>query len=75
MLDKKLIENINLSLYNFDFQIYCHICGQLTDPEWICERCGEHYCERCSAPYNIHTQIDYNCCSSCYENYIDNCRE
>ena len=60
---KHILDKLNL----FDFQVYCHICGNVTDTDWICARCGEHYCDDCGAPFTIHTQIDYPCCVSCYD--------
>lgn len=43
----------------------CHICGQPSESDNICERCDEYYCEKHKAHYNQFTQIDYNCCSEC----------
>lgn len=42
----------------------CHICGRKTDI--ICRNCEEPFCEKCQAPYNQFSQIDYDCCESCY---------
>lgn len=43
----------------------CHICGELNEEEWECEKCNEIYCENCSAPFTYHSPIDYNCCIDC----------
>lgn len=42
----------------------CHICGGKA--EYKCEKCEEPHCETCQAPYNQFSQIDYDCCESCY---------
>lgn len=47
----------------------CHICGNQNKEEWVCERCDQIYCESCSAKYDCFSQIDYNCCSNCVDNY------
>lgn len=50
---------------------HCHLCGKETEIDFVCEKCEEFYCEDCSAKYTIHTQIDYSCCESCSNVYID----
>lgn len=45
----------------------CHICGGKSN--FTCERCDEYMCENCQAPYNQFSQIDYNCCDSCYNTH------
>lgn len=43
----------------------CHMCGNLTDPEYICETCDELVCEDCMVKFTIHNQIDYCLCKCC----------
>ena len=50
-------------------KIACHICGTKTD--FQCEKCDEYMCHDCQAPYNQFSQIDYNCCTSCYQTQRD----
>lgn len=53
--------------------IKCHICGDINEEEWICEKCDQVYCENCSADFTYHSPIDFNCCEDCanidYRNY------
>jgi len=71
LINTNNIKHILDKLETFDFQVYCHICGNVTYYDWICDRCGKHYCGYCDAPFTIHTQIDYPCCISCYNNDVD----
>jgi hypothetical protein len=64
-LGYKLIEWVNV-FYDKVKKPECHCCGYETELEMVCEKCDDFYCENCSAPFTIHTQIDYNCCESCY---------
>lgn len=51
-----------LGLWEYDKPLnICHVCSNITDPDWICEDCG--------ASYNQFTQIDYNCCKKCEESF------
>jgi len=72
VLFTKPIENIKgkLSFWESGYEV-CHICGQHTHPECICDDCDEHYCIDCSALYNQFTQIDYSCCKRCAVNKYD----
>lgn len=59
-----------LGLWEYDGPVnFCHICGRVTGPEYICEICGEPYCTDCGASYNQFTRIDFNCCKECGESY------
>lgn len=51
-----------LQLWNFHL---CDNCKTPTKEIFECELCGGDVCANCQASYNIHTQIDYNCCSGC----------
>ncbi|MDB5144199.1 MAG: hypothetical protein JWQ66_2912 [Mucilaginibacter sp.] len=44
----------------------CHICGGLTEPEFLCTQCDELVCEDCMVKMTIHNQIDYCLCESCH---------
>ena len=43
----------------------CHICGNLTDEDYICQRCGEYVCEDCWVPVTYHNQCTETRCQSC----------
>ena len=43
----------------------CHICGTLTEEDWVCKKCDQHYHPGCAVSMTYHNQIDYNCCSEC----------
>ena len=45
--------------------IYCHICYDETDPEFVCDTCGEYYCEQCSYIYSLHYQHQGARCYIC----------
>jgi len=44
---------------------YCYICYSQTDPEFICDRCDEHYCEDCSYTFSLHYQFQGSRCYRC----------
>jgi len=56
-----------LSFWEYDID-KCHCCGKNEAQTEIfeCEICGELMCSDCQAPYNQFSQIDYNCCTTCY---------
>jgi len=43
----------------------CHICGNPTDEDYICQRCGEYVCEDCWVPMTYHNQCTETRCQSC----------
>lgn len=60
-----------LSFWQSDVEI-CHICGKPTCKDNLCQRCGEYYCDDCASHYDKFSQIDYNCCSKCFDGMRDN---
>ncbi len=42
--------------------IPCYICYAPTDPEFICDRCDNHYCEDCSYSFTLHYQYEGGLC-------------
>lgn len=56
-----------LSFWEYDID-KCNCCGKNEAETEIfeCERCGEQMCSDCQAPFNQFSQIDYNCCTDCY---------
>ena len=46
--------------------IHCRICyTENVDPEWVCDRCEQHYCEDCSYTFSLHYQHQGNRCYQC----------
>lgn len=46
--------------------IHCHICyTENVDPEWICDKCDQHYCEDCSYTFSPHYQHQGSRCYQC----------
>jgi hypothetical protein len=46
--------------------IQCYICyTTAVDPEWVCDRCNEHYCEDCSYTFGLHYQFQGSRCYRC----------
>lgn len=46
--------------------IYCHICyTQDVDPDFICDKCDEHYCYDCSYTFSLHYQHEGSRCYEC----------
>lgn len=56
-----------LSFWEFDIK-KCHCCGKTIGQTEIfqCEICENDMCSDCQAPYNQFSQIDFNCCTYCY---------
>lgn len=50
----------------------CSVCGGENKQLVECERCHNNHCNDCQAVYNQHTQIDYNCCTTCGNTPDDN---
>lgn len=45
---------------------YCHICYSMNiDPEYVCDRCEQHYCWDCSYTFTIHYQYEGSLCHYC----------
>lgn len=45
--------------------IYCHICYNETDKDFICDTCDNYYCEDCSYTYSLHYQYEGLQCYFC----------
>lgn len=53
------------------YSIKCHVCGDSETELYICDICSREFCDTCQAPFNIHSQIDFPCCDSCYNTNDD----
>lgn len=51
-------------------EFICHICGKITEPEFICARCGEHVCEDCMVHGDSMTLIEECRCSFCHNSIL-----
>jgi len=65
------LKGLDERLEKFSFQPHCHICGNETEYDWVCDKCGEHFCEDCQTPFTYHNQIDYPLCKKCYDIFYD----
>lgn len=62
-----------LSFWEFRDLIECRCCtDNETEAEMhICKMCEQEYCVSCQAPFNQYSQIDFNCCMTCYNRHED----
>ena len=45
--------------------IYCYICHDITEEDFICDICDNYYCEECSYTYGLYYQFQGSRCYKC----------
>jgi hypothetical protein len=46
-------------------ELRCYICFNITDEDFLCDRCEEYYCEDCSYTFTLHYQYEGSLCYWC----------